>query len=273
MRPPVRPNAADAGVRRRTGGVDKSDVALYEGTVRHARVVPTEHRFDHRVYLTLLDVDALPGSLDGYPGWSARRAAPSRFRRSDYLDGTERPLGDAVRDLVEQRLGRRPGGQVLMLTNLRTWGWTFNPITVYWCLDAGGAADAVVLEVTNTPWGERTFYVLDALAGPEHVVAKTMHVSPFLDSELTYRIRAEVPERSLLVRIEVLRDGQLVLDTSLAARRTPFTRRRALGVLVRQPLMTWRVSAAIHLQALHLWRKHVPVQPHTNRSSQRGAPT
>ena len=236
--------------------------------MRHARHVPTTHRFAYRVYLTGLDVDALPGSLDGLPGWSARGRAPSRFRREDYLDGSDRPLGDAVRDLVAERLGRRPDGRVVMVTNLRTWGWLFNPLTVYWCLDEDGTADAVVLEVSNTPWGERTWYVLDVASGETtHEVPKAMHVSPFVEDDATYRIRVGSPGRSLLVRIEVVRDGVVVLDTSVAARRVPLTRTRALGVLVRYPLMTWWVSAAIHLHALLLWRKKVPVVPHPRRRS------
>jgi DUF1365 family protein len=183
--------------------------------------------------------------------------------RADYLDGGDGPLGDGVRDLVAARLGRRPGGRVLMLTNLRTWGWLTNPITVYWCLDERGDVDAVVLEVTNTPWHERVHYVVDAADGAaRYDVAKAMHVSPFVEGDVTYRVEAGVPDRSLLVRIDVQRAGQTILHTSLAARRVPLSRLRAVTVLVRHPVITVRISAATYLHALRLWRKRVPVLRH-----------
>ena len=140
-------------------------LAVYEGTARHRRLTPRAREFAPRLFLAYLDVDALPGSLDGLPGWSARRPALVRFRRRDFLDGRPGPLGDAVRDLVEARLGRRPEGTVHLLAHLRTFGWLFNPLSVYYCRRPDGALDALVLEVTNTPWGERHWYVIDGSAG------------------------------------------------------------------------------------------------------------
>ena len=242
---------------------DPEPVAVYEGTVRHTRRSPTHHHFSYRVYMTWLDLDDGPDALDRLPGWSARRWAPSQLRATDHLDGAEQPLADGVRDLVADRLGRRPDGRVTMLTNLRTWGWVFNPLTVYWCFDADGEPTATVLEVTNTPWGERTHHVLDASGGAStHLVAKDLHVSPFLGRDLRYRVRAPHPGRSASIRIEVLDGDDVVLDTSLAARRHRLTRRRAVGVLLRHPLITQRVSLGIHVQAARLWRKRIPVVAH-----------
>ncbi len=145
--------------------------------------------------MAYLDVDALPGSLDALPLWSARRPAPVRFRRQDFYDGGDQPLGDAVRDLVEARLGWRPIGSVKVLAHLRTFGWLFNPLAVYYCWSPdGNGLDAVVLEVTNTPWGERHWYVFDARDGATSgTTAKAMHVSPFLPMDLEYRVTWTVP--------------------------------------------------------------------------------
>ena len=88
-------------------------VAVYEGTAHHRRLTPVVREFAPRLFLAYLDVDALPGSLDPLPGWSARRRAPVQFRRRDFFDGRPGPLGDAVRDLVEkpaQRLLRKGMG-------------------------------------------------------------------------------------------------------------------------------------------------------------------
>lgn len=246
----------------RAGG----DVSLFEGTMRHRRLGPVPHGFGARLFFVFVDVDALPGSLDRFPGWSARRTALWRFRRQDYLDGTDRPLGDAVRDLVAARTGRRPGGSVRLLTQVRTFGWVFNPLSIYFCFTPDGTTvETIVLEVTNTPWKERCWYVIEVTAdrpsGPWDF-PKAMHVSPFLDMDLTYRLRCTDPNDTLEVHLEDRKSDRTVFEADLALRRIDMNRRRALTVPLRHPLLTWRVTAAIHLHALRLWWKGVPVVPH-----------
>ncbi|MGZ4759475.1 MAG: DUF1365 domain-containing protein [Acidimicrobiales bacterium] len=244
---------------------------MYEGVVRHRRFGPTPHEFHQGLVMALLDVDEVGGPdqlIDSLPLWSTRRWAPMRFRRTDYLDGTDRPLRDALGDVVESEIRRRPAGPIRMLTHLRTWGWLFNPITVYWCDAVDGTPDIVVLEVTNTPWGERAWYVVEAehVSGRGTVFPKALHVSPFLAMDLDYRFSFTTPTTAagspLTVRLEVLEQGQKVFDADLSMRRTELTPRSAVGVLLRHPAQTMRVSAGIHWQALRLWAKRVPVVPH-----------
>ncbi len=116
-----------------TTTVRRWNSALYEGRVRHRRLAPVEHGFETRVSMVLLDLSEIDDVVAAMPLWSSSRPAPVEFRRRDYLDGTDRPLADALGDLVEARLGRRPSGPSMMLTQLRSWGWLFNPITIYWC--------------------------------------------------------------------------------------------------------------------------------------------
>src|ERR1700733_12017890 len=124
--PPCGPSVA----ARRAGRVE---AAIYHGTVAHRRFGADAREFTPKLFLAYLDVDALPGSLDEIPLWSARHVAPVRYRRQDFFDGSARPLGESVRDLVEQELGRRPSGSVMVLAHLRTFGWLFNPLAAYYC--------------------------------------------------------------------------------------------------------------------------------------------
>ena len=132
---------------------------IYEGTIRHRRVEP-RREFRHRLTLFYLDLDELPALLGGR--LVARHPGLLRFRRRDYLERAEAvPLGDAVRDEVEAQTGLRPEGPIRLLTQLRSFGHCFNPVSFYYCMDAGGQrVQAVLAEVTNTPWGERHAYVL-----------------------------------------------------------------------------------------------------------------
>ena len=229
-------------------------VAVYEGTVRHRRTTPVERTTSWPIFMTAVDVDALPAALDRVPLWSARRRAPVHFRRRDFLDGADTPLGEAVRDLVAVRLGRRPAGRVELLAHLRTFGWLFNPIAVYYCWTADGRGlDAVVLEVTNTPWHERHWYVLDARADDSRTHAEGAarvalpRDGPRLPDPLD---RARRPRRPL-------DRGHRRRRPRCSPRRSPpggcpSTRRRALALLVRYPLLTLRVSASIYTHAARL---------------------
>jgi DUF1365 family protein len=240
-------------------------VAAYAGTAAHHRVEP-DRTFAPKLFLAFVDVDALPGSLDPLPGWSGRRRALVHYRRRDFFDGSDRPLGDAVRDLVTARLGRRPTGRIDLLAHLRTAGWLFNPLAVYYCWNpAGDGLDALVLEVTNTPWGERHWYVIDARAGSPVLTPKAMHVSPFLPMDLQYRIAWTPPGPGLALTITVERAGTRVFTAGLDLRRVDLDARRAVGLVLRHPLLPLRVSLGIHRQALVLFLRRVTWfrHPHT----------
>jgi len=255
--------------------------ALYEGTVRHRRFTPTRHDFRYRLFLAYLDLDELPGLFAGSRLAAIDRPALMWFRRADYLDGGDGPLDEAVRDLVAERTGIRPSGPIRMLTHLRSFGYVFNPITIYYCFDEGGErVDTVVLEVTNTPWGERHCYVLEVGGDlrTELVFAKELHVSPFMPMDLVYRVAATTPGERLWVRmalerapgetaLERAQGPERVFDADLVLRRVELSRRSLRRTLARHPLMTVRVTAAIHVEAVRLWLKRVPFVAHPRRKS------
>jgi uncharacterized protein len=226
--------------------------AIYEGTVVHRRRTPVAHAFRFRLFLTYLDLAELPGALSGIPPWLAR------FRREDYLGDPATPLDEAVRELVREHLGFRPAGPVRMLAHLRSLGHCYNPVAFYWCFAQDGArVEAVVAEVTSTPWGERHAYVADATGNDDGVLesrhAKAMHVSPFMPMAMTYRWRVTRPGERLAISIES-RDagGARVFDAHLALRRRALSRGALVRAHARHPAMTLRVLAGIYVQALRL---------------------
>ena len=134
---------------------------IYKGWVEHRRMAPREHRFRYRMFMLYLDLAELPQLFDRTPFWSARRPALAWFKRSDYLGPAQVPLDQAVRDLVAQRIGARPTGPIRLLTHLRYFGYSMNPVSFYYCFDPSGQTlETIVAEITNTPWKERHQYVL-----------------------------------------------------------------------------------------------------------------
>jgi DUF1365 family protein len=245
---------------------------LYEGTIRHRRRERPGGEFRHRVFMAYLDLDELPGRLD-YGGLaSARHAALASFRRADYLGNPEIPLGEAVRDLVRARTGRRLGGPVRLLTQLRCYGLCFNPVSFYYCFDrAGEHVQAVVAEVTNTPWGERHAYVLEAGPATNHGtprvlkgrLEKALHVSPLLAMESTYELRLSEPGERLSVHIASSdRDERRLFDATLALQRRELEAGALGSMLARYPFPTARVLGLIYWHALRLRLRGARYFPH-----------
>ena len=236
--------------------------ALYEGWVTHRRHRPVQHEFRYRLFLPLLDLAELPEVLDPFPLWSARRPAPAWLRRADFLGDPDEPIDAAARRLVAERLGRRPTGPVRLLAQPRYLGVGFNPVSFLFCLDAGGALDAVVAEVTNTPWGERHAYVLDARDEPRGEVEKRMHVSPFMGMDQRYAWWTTPPGEGLRLGFRNLEGGEVVFEAALALRRRELTRGLMARVLATYPPLTIATLARIYLQALVLRRKGAPWYAH-----------
>jgi uncharacterized protein len=236
--------------------------AIYEGTIRHRRFGVRPHELLHHLALMYIDL----GELNGLLGGRLVAAGPGlvRFRRGDYLGDPSIGLAHAVRTLVERRTGRMPAGPIRLLTHLRTLGHCFNPVSFYYCFTPQERLDAVVAEVTSTPWGTRHAYVLEhGGEGPVPAAsfAKALHVSPFMGMEQRYTMRAVAPGASLAVHIESRERGALVFDATLALRRAPLNSRGLARITARYPAPTLRVLALIYGHALALKLKGVPLHP------------
>jgi uncharacterized protein len=234
--------------------------ALYQGVVAHRRAEPREHAFSYRVAMMYLDLGELPELFDGHPLWSARRPALGWFRRSDYYGDPDLPLAEAIGGLVAERTGYRPEGPVRVLTTARCFGHCFNPVSFYYCFDPSGEeVQAVIAEVTNTPWGERHAYVSRELTSRH---AKELHVSPFYTLDYEYELRMSPPGERLEVSIGAERAGRQEFKATLALERRPLNRRSLSALLLGGAPMSMKVSAAIYAQALRLKLKGIPVQAH-----------
>lgn len=239
---------------------------VYQGSVHHRRRLPVEHSFRYRVFMLYLDLGELDDVFAHRLLWSTTRPAPARWRRSDHPGDPAMPLDVWVRDLVGARTGTRPAGPVRLLTHCRYGGVGFNPLSVYYCFaEDGTTLQWAVLEVTSTPWRERSHHVLDVRGGERvHAgrLAKDLHVSPFLPMDLEYRWRLSRPGSSVAVAIDVADGAGVVLQTSVAMSRRPLTGATLARVLVTHPPMSLRVLGGIYGQAIRLWRKRVPYHSH-----------
>ncbi len=242
---------------------------LFQGTVRHRRRGEKEHAFRYDLGLVLIDLAELPRLVDALP-WRGLGWGPRAYRRADYLDAENPCLDTAVRLRVEAELGFRPDGAVRMLTQLRTFGYLFNPVSFYLCHDAEGGMAAVVAEITNTPWGERHAYVLDARDTARATThrwsfRKVFHVSPFHGMRQTYHWALNLSGDRLAVSMWNEQDGKRVFDATLAGRLRPLTKRAMALDALRRPLQSQRLHLAIYWQAARLFLKRVRFHPHPRK--------
>lgn len=230
---------------------------LYQGEVMHMRLQPFAHQFRYRVFTLLLDVDRLQETAAGLRLLAVDRPGVFSFRRADHGPRD----GSALRPWVEARLaeaGRPAPARIMLLSIPRLLGYSFNPLSVFFCHDAGGALESVIYEVKNT-FGDQHPYVLpaapDADGAVRHAQPKEFFVSPFIGMDQTYRFTIRPPGEKLAVRIKQAdAKGDYLIATQNGVAE-PLTDRALARIARRAPLTTFKIIAAIHWQALRLWLK------------------
>ncbi|PWC75015.1 DUF1365 domain-containing protein [Azospirillum sp. TSH64] len=247
---------------------------LYVGSVMHHRVKPVRHRLSYRVFSLLADLDELP-RLDR----ELRLFAHNRFGLLGFRDRDFGPLGGMglggmgtdLKGWAEGQLaaaGIEGGGPVRLLCFPRMLGFVFNPLSVWFCHRRDGSLAAIIHEVSNT-FGQRHAYLIPAAAGPDGLVRqrcdKGFYVSPFMEMETAYHFRIRPPGglagEPMAVSIRQTDAEGPVLHAALTARRVELTDGAILRAWARHPLMTAKVVAGIHWEALHLWRKGLAIRP------------
>ncbi|MEO8096918.1 MAG: DUF1365 domain-containing protein [Acidobacteriota bacterium] len=246
---------------------------IYTGTLRHRRFEPTRHEFSYPVFMAFLNIDIIPETM--------RRSAISSYNRFNWASFHESDHFGDSNDSLRQRLRHDaalngitlPRGPIYLLTNLRYFGYCFNPISLYYCYEPDSTSPPVVMAEVNSTFGESKNYWL----GPHNAkpsrkalhfqCAKELHVSPFMAMPLEYQFVLTPPDEALMVHMNTLDAGHSFFDATLTLQRQPWTAASLTRTLLRFPFITAKVIAAIHWQALRLWWKGTPVHTHPARRS------
>ena len=230
--------------------------AIYTGHVAHNR--PGKHRLRYSILMLALDLDELP-RLD------LRLLGHNRVRPMSVFDRDHGARIDApLRPQIEAKLRDAgiawDGGRIVLLTMPRLCNYVFNPLSIYFCWRRDGELAALVHEVSNT-FGERHFYVLAPTGAHDGEItqacAKSFFVSPFLEGGLIYEFHVRPPDEEVSVSIIVRRGRAVALTASFTGKRSALTDANLLRAWAGNPLLTLKVIAGIHWEALRMWLKGV----------------
>jgi len=232
---------------------------LYECVVMHRRLQPKRHEFVYRMFLFLLDLDELPEIERRVPFFSVN--APNLYSLSDddYFQFHSRGLRKNLETFLATQNFTTPVGRVQLLTLPRLLGYTFNPVSIFFCHDAEDRPLVSVIQVGNTFGELKPFLVPCAPCGGFHLRApKNYYVSPFSELDLDFDFRFDPPGERLRVLIDDWRGDDRVLVSSLTGAAVPLDSANLARLSIKYPLVTLKVIFLIHWEALRLWLKKIP---------------
>ena len=243
-----------------TGGAS----TIYAGRVMHQRLRPRRHRLRYRVFSLLLDLDEIDDLAERLRLFSRNRFNLFSFHDRDYGVMTAEPLRQQVERHMRTAGIEADGGPIRLLTMPRMLGYAFNPLSVYFCYRRTGALAAILYEVSNT-FHQRHSYMIPVPEGANssgdrpirQACPKQFYVSPFLDMNLTYEFRTVPPGRRIGIAISGYDSEGAIIVASLYGERVPLSDSRLALAFVTYPLLTLKVIAGIHWEALRIWLKGV----------------
>lgn len=239
--------------------------ALYAGEVVHERLRPKKHRLKYRVFSMLVDLDELPLLDRSVKLFGYNRAAVFSFYDRDHGSAGEMTLRQWVEKLLGEAGIELGGGSVRVLCYPRMFGYVFNPLTVFFCYTADEKLLAILYEVSNT-YGEKHTYIVPVAESGSAVIRqacnKSFFVSPFVPMSCRYNFRLLAPCDRIVVSISQSDGDGALLSAVFSGKRRDLNDATLASMLVRYPLMTIKVIAGIHFEALRLWLKGIPVLPH-----------
>lgn len=240
---------------------------IYLGSINHRRLSPKYHSFKYSLYM--LALDPLEMEKRHTPSWlfGFSKFHPLGFVEKDYIRSELGSLEQRIRNKVTELDNNIQISRILMLVQVRCFGIYFSPANFYFCYDQNENCTHMLAEVSNTPWNERHYYLVDLQKKSDKTNEKYFQVSPFMDLNMSYFWQVKPPSNDtdkLVVNIENkrknLQSGKMdkLFDVSLTLYKKDFTNVSLLGIWLQLPIMTIKVFFSIYWQALKLFIKGIP---------------
>jgi DUF1365 family protein len=250
--------------------------AIYSGEVLHHRFYPRRHRFIYRMSSFLFDLDKMSETAQRCKLFSVNTFNVFSFYYRDFGDGS----GEAPRQYLERALQNHGVNDTLGSASLlcypRILGFTFNPLSVYYCYSEDRQLFAILYEVSNT-FKERHSYLIPVSESEQRkgIVRqqcdKNFYVSPFIPMAVRYHFRMHLPGEHIGVAIRETEQDKALLHAVFRGGRRSFSDKELVNNFFSLPLMTIKAVVGIHWEAMKLFIKGVklvprPTEPNTSIS-------
>ncbi len=240
----------------------KAAGSIFVGNVVHKRLRPTSHALAYRVFTLYVDVDRLEELSRKCRWFSYNRRNWISLHDKDFGPGGGRSLSAYARQTFASAGFETAGREIRLLAYPRVLGYAFNPLSVFLMFSDEGLLEAVNYEVSNT-FGERKSYVIAAGASHDGTYAQTcrkeLFVSPFAPRAGRYHFRLAPRAETMAVGVAYTDPNGPLIKTHFRGDAEPFNDATLKSLMIRVPLMTFKVIAAIHYEALKLFLKRVPL--------------
>lgn len=231
-----------------------AESCLYHGEVVHRRLNPLRHELRYRVFNLLADVDRLEELARGLRLFSYNRFNLFSIKDRNHGPGDGTPVREHAWSLVRAAESGEAVRRIFMFCYPSVLGYVFNPLTVYYGMDEEGRLRLMIYEVNNT-FGGRHSYVLPVDGRMAQSAPKHFFVSPFNAVEGHYTFNFTAPEERMALGVALSVEGAPVLKAYVSGVRKALTDANLLRSFLGIPLLTLKVTGAIHLHALKLWWK------------------
>ena len=239
---------------------------LYRCNVMHHRLSPKEHRFTYDVFMFYIDLDEIGMLTKRLWLFGHNRFNWFNFRDNDHL---QFPLekghnGKSIKQNILDYLlsqGITVDGKIMLMTNVATLGYAFNPISFYVCFDKKNNPVCSVAEVCNTH-SEMKLYLLDnscfSSGEFKKLVSKNFYVSPFTELDATFEFIFKIPGETTSMRVDDYLGEKRFLLSSLTGKEKKLNDANLLWYGIRFPFITMKIISLIYWQAFVLRLKKVP---------------
>ncbi len=235
--------------------------SIYECTVMHSRRELTENKFYYRYFMFFIDLDEIDTLASKLSLFSRNRFNVFSFRDRDHLAFEKPGVKENILRYLEENGVKEKIGRIMLLTNVATFGYNFNPVSFYFCYDNEGTPLCVVPEVGNTFGELKPFFIGKEDFNGERFTSrmqKNFYVSPFIQHDVYFDFRLTPPNEKLNIEIDDYKENRKIFITRLNGQKKPLTDLNLFIYSLKYPLVTVKVIAAIHWQAVKLLIKKIP---------------
>ena len=250
---------------------DNSDLfksGIYQGLVSHKRFSPKINEFSYQISMLGIMLDELDKVTTEHQLFGTKWFNPVRFNEKDYIKSEPGSLKQRIAIKVKSLGGEWDGHKVLMIAQCRCLGIYFSPINFYYCFDKNEECSYMLAEVSNTPWNERHYYLVNVpkkrtsnIDGKGNITKKDFHVSPFMELNINYHWNINRPSEKLFINIQNFTQdtNEKVFEANMKLTKRPLKTLSLIKSWLSLPFTIIKIVTLIYWQAIKLFIKRVPI--------------